>query len=536
MSTRTFILAVTGCAFIVAACGSYGTSVVEVGNTRMPVASVSVAVPLSLAAGQTARAVATPKDGNGRALTDRPVIWYTSSASIASVSDSGLISAVAPGTTVVSAVSEGVAGQATMAVVPPPPTPIAMVTVTVDPSAVLVGQTALATATLQDSSGTPISGRVITWSSSNTGISMVSASGLVTAIAAGSATITALSETKTGTAAITVSVPAPVPVASVSVSPSTATVQVGGTVQFSAVTRDANNNILTGRSISWNSNNVAVATVSASGLGTALAAGTVQITATSEGQSASATLTDTSPSPAPPPPSGTSNEPSGMTVISDRPFNALNELGWSDYFTGNMSFITDGTAPKSPSGVLRATYPTGFAGGSGVGTSILGVGNRRTIYFAYWAKLSANFWGHSSNTNKQAYFYTSLGTGVFFFAAYGAGSNPLEPVIQTQVIISPFGNGGNSNLHPNLVPGARIPRNQWYLIEIVAVGNTAGKVDGSIDWYLDGVHVGSYAIQWETGATTWGDVKYYNGWGGVGDTVPATMTVDWDHVYVSGKN
>jgi hypothetical protein len=85
MSTLTFILAVTGCAVIVA-CGSYGTSVVEVGNTRTPVASVSVAVPLSLAAGQTALAVATPKDANGRVLTDRPVIWYTSSASIASFS------------------------------------------------------------------------------------------------------------------------------------------------------------------------------------------------------------------------------------------------------------------------------------------------------------------------------------------------------------------------------------------------------------------------------------------------------------------
>jgi len=84
MSTRTFILAVTGCAFIVAACGSYGTSVLEVGSTRTPVASVSVAIPLSLAAGQTARAIATLKDAKGTALTDRPVIWYTSSASIAS--------------------------------------------------------------------------------------------------------------------------------------------------------------------------------------------------------------------------------------------------------------------------------------------------------------------------------------------------------------------------------------------------------------------------------------------------------------------
>jgi hypothetical protein len=42
-------------------------------------------------------------------------------------------------------------------------------------------------------------------------------------------------------------------------------------------------------------------------------------------------------------------------------------------------------------------------------------------------------------------------------------------------------------------------------------------------------------MQWETGATTWGRFSYYDGWGGTGDTVPATMTLDWDHAYLSGK-
>jgi hypothetical protein len=51
-----------------------------------------------------------------------------------------------------------------------------------------------------------------------------------------------------------------------------------------------------------------------------------------------------------------------------------------------------------------------------------------------------------------------------------------------------------------------------------------------VDWYLDGVHVGSQTLQWETGASTWGYFHHYNGWGGIGGTVPATMTPDWDHV------
>src|SRR5215210_2567194 len=103
---RAFILAVTGLAISVTACGSYGTSVVSVNNPSR-VASVSVALPASLAAGQTARAVATLKDQNGTVLTDRLVRWYTSSQSIVGVDDSGVIAAVAPGAATVSAVSEG---------------------------------------------------------------------------------------------------------------------------------------------------------------------------------------------------------------------------------------------------------------------------------------------------------------------------------------------------------------------------------------------------------------------------------------------
>ena len=719
MSTRTFILAVTGIAVIVA-CGSYGTSVVEVANTRRPVASVSVTVPISLAAGQTARAIATPKDADGAALTGRPVLWYSSSGSIASVSDSGIISAVAPGTAVVSAVSEGVAGEATMAVVPPPPTPIATVAVAVNPSAVLIGQTAQATATLADSGGNPISGRtviwsssdltvatvdtttgkvkaigpgqsmikastsgktnssrltvsapapipvasvsvspltaslqvgssvqlsavtldsannvltgrvigwgssntgivtvsasglvtavaagsvsvtassegqtasaaitasaaapipvasvsvlpatsslqvggtvqlsavtrdansnvltgrVINWSSSNTGISTVSASGLVTAVAAGSATITALSETKIGTAAITVNAPAPVPVASVSVSPLTATVQVGGTVQFSAVTRDANNNILTGRLISWNSNNPVIAAVSVSGLGAALAAGTVQITATSEGKSASATLTDTAPSASPPP--GTFNEPSGMTFIDQRPFNTLAEnaaphVPYWDTDDPPLTIVQDSTAPISPPNVIRVTYPTGFVAGSAPGHAGVVFTGYKTFYMRFAAKLSLNFYGQQSSFSKFFYVWQN-GSSLegFFFAAHGTGMEPLDPYAMLQGIAGFPTVGGTltGNLAPNLVPTARIIRGQWQIYEFVFVGNSAGTADGSVDWYLDGVHVGSVGgIQWTAGAATFNQMDFRPVWGGAGGTVPATMTMDWDHVYMSGKN
>src|SRR6185436_976170 len=222
-----------------------------------------------------------------------------SSAAVANVTDSGVISAVAPGSTVVSAVSEGVSAQATMAVTPPPPTPIASLSVSLNPSSVLVGQTAQATATLQDSAGKPVVGPTITWESSDATVATVDATGLVRAVKAGNSMIKASSSGKTNGSSLTVSVPAPVPVATIAVSPTSATLQIGATQQLSAVTRDANNNVLTGRAISWSSANPAIATVSQSGLVTTVSAGSVSVSASSEGQVGSSAITVNPPAPVP---------------------------------------------------------------------------------------------------------------------------------------------------------------------------------------------------------------------------------------------
>jgi hypothetical protein len=253
---------------------------------------------------------------------------------------------------------------------------------------------------------------------------------------------------------------------------------------------------------------------------------------------ASASTTGQAPPPPPPPsppPPGTYNEPSGMTAISDRPFNARNELGWTDGGgSGEFDFRSDPTAPHSPPSILHAWYPAGYLGGGGPVAYDYPLNNPRTMYIRFWTKLSANFWGHGSEVNKQCYLITSTPSNVIVFSASGQGSGPLRPQIRLQNTVSYPGTA--ANLDPNLVPGATIPRDQWYMIEIVAVGNTAGKVDGSIDWYLNGVHVGSYPMEYEAGGTVWGRFHGTTLWGGSGDIVPALMWVDWDHVYLSAKN
>src|SRR2546427_260476 len=80
-------------------------------------------------------------------------------------------------------------------------------------------------------------------------------------------------------------------VASVTVTPPAATVVVGGTVQLTATTKDANGSVLTGRVVTWASGNTGVATVSSTGLVTGVAQGQATITAASEGQQGTAAVT-----------------------------------------------------------------------------------------------------------------------------------------------------------------------------------------------------------------------------------------------------
>src|SRR5207253_11222040 len=100
----------------------------------------------------------------------------------------------------------------------------------------------------RDAGGTPLSGRTVTWSSSNTAVATVSNSGLVSAVTPGSATITAASEGKSGTSSVTVT---NVPVATVEVTPPSASVQAGQTVQLTATPRDGAGDQPSGRTAPW---------------------------------------------------------------------------------------------------------------------------------------------------------------------------------------------------------------------------------------------------------------------------------------------
>ncbi|MHB1329283.1 MAG: Ig-like domain-containing protein [Gemmatimonadales bacterium] len=87
---------------------------------------------------------------------------------------------------------------------PPPPAAVASVTVAPGPITLVPQQTQTLAATVKDAAGNTLSGRTVTWATSAGGVATVSASGLVTAVAVGTATITATSEGQSGTAQVTV--------------------------------------------------------------------------------------------------------------------------------------------------------------------------------------------------------------------------------------------------------------------------------------------------------------------------------------------
>jgi uncharacterized protein YjdB len=122
--------------------------------------------------------------------------------------------------------------------------PVVSVTVTPGTPALASGATQQLTATPKDSAGNPVAGRTATWTTSDSTVARVSATGLVTAAKVGVATITATVDTAKGTATVTVT-PGAASTATSLVSVSAPTVLVGGAVTFTLATRDAAGNALT---------------------------------------------------------------------------------------------------------------------------------------------------------------------------------------------------------------------------------------------------------------------------------------------------
>jgi len=258
----------------------------------------------SITLGGSVTLSASALDGNGHPVSGAKIFWNTENSSIATVSSSGVVTGIATGAVRIAASSNGVSGFSAITVIPPS---VASVQVTPSSAAITVDGTVHFQAATLDGSGNPLTGRTITWSSSNTGVATVDNTGLVTGVAVGAATITATSEGKSGTAGIAVAAQV---AASISVAPPSVSVTVGQTSQLTPTVKDANGAVIAGAPVSWNIDNGSIASVSSSGLVTGLSPGTATITATSGSAHATVSVTVASA-----PPNAVIVSPSSVSLL-----------------------------------------------------------------------------------------------------------------------------------------------------------------------------------------------------------------------------
>lgn len=97
--------------------GKTGTAQIAV--QPVPVSSVTLTPALdSVIIGQTRQLLAVVRDSAGNVLTDRAMQWTTSASSLATVSNTGIVTTVAVGVVTISATSEGKTGIAAIVVLP----------------------------------------------------------------------------------------------------------------------------------------------------------------------------------------------------------------------------------------------------------------------------------------------------------------------------------------------------------------------------------------------------------------------------------
>lgn len=255
----------------------------EAGPTDDPeVATVAITAPAAtmIDRGATLQLEAIARDADGVEIA-APVAWTTSDDAIATVSATGLVTAREAGAVIIAAAagSESASVELTVRDVAP-----AVARVELRPAGRIelrTGATMPLVATAYDAGGEVLVGRTFTWASDGAAAS-VAADGVVTAVAPGTARVTAACEGRSAEVEIVVA-NAPLAVARIELDVGTQLSLVAGETQALGVTAyAADGTVITGRPIVWSTSAGAIAAVSAAGVVEARAGGLATITATVE--------------------------------------------------------------------------------------------------------------------------------------------------------------------------------------------------------------------------------------------------------------
>ena len=286
---RILIVAAAGlCAALCAyACGDGTTEPTPPppDSPRATSLTVTPATAQLTALGATVQLTAEVRDQNGNVMAGAAVSWASSTAAVATVSASGLVTAVANGTATITATAGSASGTATVTVAQE----VSAVAVTPAADTLIAGDTLRLAAEAADANGHPVAGAEFEWASSDTLVAVVDDAGLVTGVGVGEAEVTATAAGVTGRAALSVVAPAPTAVA---VIPDTvALTALGQTAQLAAEVRDQNGRVMEGVPVSWSSADTTVAAVDLAGLVTGIGGGATTIAATAGAVSGTAVVT-----------------------------------------------------------------------------------------------------------------------------------------------------------------------------------------------------------------------------------------------------
>ena len=272
--------------------GAYGTITIKVEDMATGVTLSPTSKELKV--NETAQLAASVLP----ATANQGIKFTSSDETVATVSETGLVTARKEGTAVITATAADGSGKSASCTIKVGTTsvdvPVTGITlnhkeITIE----VLKNTEQLEATVEPANAT---NKDVVFSSSNTNVAVVSNTGLVTAINNGTATITVTSkENPSIMAKCLVKVGAPVLVTDVTVQPTELNLKTDGTYQLSVSVLPSNADE---RGVTFESSNTAVATVSASGLITAKGPGSATITVTakdSSGKKATCTVTVTQP-------------------------------------------------------------------------------------------------------------------------------------------------------------------------------------------------------------------------------------------------
>lgn len=262
----------TTCLAAAASCGSdSGTG--PSAKASAPVASISFGRSAdSVEVQRTSALTPTFLDATGAQTTPGSTTWTSNDTTIATVSSGGVVTGVRVGTTSVTLVADKVTRSLTVVVLPPA---VATITFATTSFTMTEGDTlTIPLPHIVDRTGAVVTGRVPSYTSSSANV-RISSSGLVTAVTAGSATVTATLDTAHANLTFTV---LPAPVGRVKLIPGVLDLGVSHTIATQASAFSVSGAQLTGRTYTYSVDNTSVATVSSTGIVQGMSPGKATLT------------------------------------------------------------------------------------------------------------------------------------------------------------------------------------------------------------------------------------------------------------------